>query len=255
MNDAYLNKVVQSDCLKFLPYIENQSIDMILCDLPYGITQNEWDNPIDPEKLWAQIKRIMKPNRAVALTSVQPFTTDLINGNRKWFKYHLIWDKKLAVSYMNAKHRPLPVHEEILIFGNGPVRYFPQMETRSLRTVRKKASSPSSNYSIIPNAYRAAYDQYYPKSILGISNADQTEKLHPTQKPVELFEYLVKTYTEAGEVVLDMTSGSGTTAIACLNTNRNYILIELLSKYVKPSLERIKKWKAGAERTKEQELW
>ena len=223
-----INKIHQGDCLELMNNIPNKSIDMILCDLPYGTTQNKWDSIIPLDKLWEQYNRIIKERGVIVLTASQPFTSALVMSNFKIFKYEWIWDKKLSSGHLNAKHQPMKRHESIVVFYNKCGKYYPEMRIGKLRT--DSISSNSSNYGKQVPIKRES-NLYYPTSILEISNADRTKRLHPTQKPVALFEYLIKTYTNEGDVVLDNCIGSGTTAIACINTNRNFIGIELDEKY------------------------
>jgi site-specific DNA-methyltransferase (adenine-specific) len=205
--------------------IPDKSIDMILCDLPYGTTQNKWDSVIPLDKLWEQYLRVIKDNGAIVLTAQQPFTTSLINSNKNNFRYSLVWDKVGTTGFQNAKRMPLRRHEDICVFYKNLSIYNPQMEIRG--KPRKKGGSKKDNgcYGKLRSS-ESFNNTYYPTSIISISNAVKIGKLHPTQKPVALFEYLIKTYTNEGETVLDNCMGSGTTAIACMNTNRNYIGFE-----------------------------
>ena len=235
-----INEIILGDCLVEMQNIPDKSVDMILCDLPYGTTACKWDTIIPFEPLWQQYKRIIKDNGAIVLTASQPFTTDLISSNRKYFRYCLVWDKKRSANPMLAKVQPLKVHEDIVVFYKSMPSYNPQMgsgEFRNKKSYYKGSTSDAFQYT---NKQEDNFNnQYYPKSILDISNANQSGKIHPTQKPVALFEYLIKTYTNEGETVLDNCAGSGTTAIACLNTNRNYICIEKEPKYYEIAQNRI----------------
>ena len=230
------------DCLEVMKQIPDGSIDMILCDLPYGTTRCKWDTIIPFKPLWEQYERIIRGNGAIVLTASQPFTTDLINSNRKLFRYDLIWDKKHPKGFLNAKKRPLRRHEDILLFCKGIENYNPIMRKGIYRNKKCGGTNngcygdftPTDNYN----------DEYYPTSVIEISSANQANKVHPTQKPVALFEYLIKTYTNEGETVFDNCMGSGTTGVACVNTRRNFIGIELDEGYFKIAQERI----AAAER-------
>ena len=215
--------------MKDLP---DKSVDMILCDLPYGTTACKWDTVIPFEPLWEQYKRLIKNNGAIVLTASQPFTTALIASNMQMFKYCWVWDKKISGNPLLAKHQPLKTHEDICIFSEGRGNYFPQMRTGKKRT-------KGGGYSKLLNMSmsKSINDQYYPISILEFSNAKRGE--HPTQKPVALFEYLIKTYTNEGEIVLDNCIGSGTTAVASLNTGRFFIGIEKEPKYVEIAQKRL----------------
>lgn len=239
-----LNQVLQGDCLELMRDIPDKSVDMILCDLPYGTTACKWDVIIPFEPLWEQYKRIIKPNAAIVLTASQPFTSQLVMSNPKWFKYEWIWEKEKGTMPMNAPFQPIKTFENILVFSKSAatfsrcsqMKYFPQMEKGTpykggIRTTGKMSfhTAPSRNYKDNDGTR-------YPKAILRFN----TERgLHSTQKPVALFEYLIKTYTNEGDLVLDNCAGSGTTAIAALNTDRNYILMEKEEAYIKLINERI----------------
>jgi len=233
------------DCLEGMKYIDDKSIDMILCDLPYGTTSCKWDIIIPFDKLWEQYNRIIKDNGAIALFGSQPFTSLLVMSNLKLFKYEIIWDKVAISNPMLAKKQILKSHENILIFYKKQVIYNPQMKKGKMW---KRGGKNTTKLRALDIDMKRTYendktDMKYPKSIQTFSNADNTKRLHPTQKPVALFEYLIKTYTNEGETVLDNCIGSGTTAIACINTNRNYIGFELDEKYYNIACERIEKHK------------
>jgi len=234
-------QVFLGDCLDIMPQIESNSVDMVLCDLPYGTTQNKWDVIIPLNELWKQYERIIKDNGMICLTSAEPFTSTLITSNKKLFKYDLIWDKKLSSGFLNAKRMPLRRHEQILCFYKKLPTYNPEMVTRG--KVRKKGITTetgkhTSNYGKFENSV-VENNEYYPTSIIEVSNANRKDKLHPTEKPLELFEYLIKTYTNDGELVLDNAMGSGTTGVACKNLNRNFIGIEKDENYFKIAEQRI----------------
>jgi len=232
-------KLINGDCLEIMKTIENKSIDMILCDLPYGTTQNKWDIIIPLDRLWEQYERVIKDNGAIVLTSMQPFTSKLINSNMKWFKYEIIWDKKLSTGFLNAKKQVLRKHENILIFYKKQCIYNPQM-TAGKQYDKGISYDESSNYGkqIPVRALNETGDRY-PTSIIEFSNADRRNKQHPTQKPVPLLEYLIKTYTNEGDTVLDNCMGSGSTGVACINANRNFIGIELDENYFNIAKKRI----------------
>jgi len=243
------------DCLERMKEIPDGSIDMILCDLPYGTTRNKWDSIIPLDKLWEQYERLIKDNGIICLTSNEPFTNQLINSKPKKFKYYdLVWDKVSTTGFLNAKRQPLRRHEQILCFYKKQTTYNPSMEIRgkirNKGSYNKKQGNGDMCYGKFNNV-ESFNNEYYPTSIIQISNAVQKEKLHPTQKPVALLEYLIKTYTNEGELVLDNTMGSGSTGIACINTNRKFIGIELDEKYYDISCKRIK----DAIKEKEQELF
>src|SRR5699024_3220488 len=238
------NKIYNEDCLEGMKRIPDGSVDMILCDLPYGTTACSWDTIIPFEPLWEQYERIIKENGAIVLTASQPFTSALVMSNPKIFKYEIIWDKVNISNPMLAKRQVLKSHENILVFYKKQCTYNPQME-RGKKWRRGGSGSKTTPMSaldikMVRTAENDKTDLKYPKSIQTISNADNTRRVHPTQKPVALFEYLIKTYTTEGETVLDNCMGSGTTAIACINTDRNYIGFELDKTYYEKSLERIK---------------
>ena len=233
------NKVIHGDCLEVMPTLPDKSIDMILCDLPYGTTACKWDSVIPFEPLWKQYKRLIKDNGAIVLTANEPFASLLRVSNLNNYKYDWIWNKVKTSSPTKAKYSPLKQHEAITVFSYDNHRYFPIMVKRP--NIKKRTTFTSSDSAPLSkhDGKDRYYDQWYPKTILEFSNANQRGRLHPTQKPVALFEYLIKTYTNEGETVLDNCAGSGTTAIACLNTNRNYILIEQEQNYIEIINKRI----------------
>ena len=237
----------KGDCLELMKDLPDKSIDAIIADLPYGVTRAKWDNILDLDLLWKQYERIIKPNGAVILFGSQPFTTTLINSNIKDFKYTLVWDKKMKVGMMNCKRMPLRQHEDIMVFYKKQPTYNPQMTKGKMRN---KKIAPTKDFEVYGQITPIDNfnDDYYPSSILEFSNANQKAKSHPTQKPVALMEYLIKTYTNEGEVVLDNTMGSGTTGVACVNTNRRFIGMELDEKYFEIAKERIEKAIAEKER-------
>jgi len=246
-----VNTVNNGDCLELMKLIPDGSVDMILCDLPYGTTACKWDVIIPFEPLWEQYERIIKKNGAIVLTSQQPFTTDLIVSNRKLFKYTLIWEKNRYGCFMQAKRMPMRNHEDVLIFYNKPPTYNPQR-----RLIQKGGSGGHNKEKTNIFKIKGAASENYkrpvsndglgmPGSIIKINS--EAKPSHPTEKPVELFEWLIKTYTNEGETVLDNCAGSGTTAIACLNTNRNYILMEKEQEYFDKINTRIEKWHSERE--------
>lgn len=239
LGDIELNRIYQRECIEGMRLIPDKSIDMILCDLPYGTTRNKWDSIIPFELLWEQYERVIKDNGAIVLTAAQPFTTSLIASNAKLFRYTLVWDKKMSSGFLNAKRMPLRRHEDICVFYRKPPIYNPQMEIRG--EPRKKGGYAGGNKGCYGDhkEQQTFNNEYYPTSIIEIGNANQKDKVHPTQKPTELFEYLIKTYSNEGDTVLDNCMGSGTTAIACIRTNRNFIGFELESEYVEIANKRI----------------
>ena len=232
-------KLLQGDCLELMKDIEDKSVDLILCDLPYGTTTCKWDTIIPFDKLWGQYERIIKDNGAIVLTSAQPFTSALVMSNPKIFKYEWIWEKSKATGYLNSKIMPLVAHENILIFGKRKLIYNPQM-TEGKPYNKGKAYRPTDVYGgQISVLVRNDSGLRYPRTVQYFRTAESEGKLHPTQKPVALMEYLIKTYTNEGDLVLDNCMGSGTTGVACKNLNRDFIGIELDEKYFKIAQERI----------------
>jgi len=230
--EDFINKVICDDCLVAMKDIPDKSIDMILCDLPYGTTACKWDTIIPFEPLWEQYKRIIKDNGAIVLTASQPFTSALVMSNVKMFKYCWTWDKVSGKGHLVAKIRPLQQTEDVCVFGTGKIKYYPQMIKRPKPVSIKEGSRTEIMGVKKTSQYRSVRDSWYPKTILTFSGGNGLNKLHPTQKPVALFEYLIKTYTNEGDLVLDNCAGSGTTGVACKNLNRKYILIEKEPEYI-----------------------
>lgn len=256
------------NCLKLMKDIPDKSIDMILCDLPYGTTACEWDNIIPFKPLWEQYNRIIKDNGAIVLFGSQPFTSKLVISNIEMFKYEWIWEKQKASNFMSAKFQPLKYHENILVFSKNTHNYYPQkyrvleleeikqMSNQQLKKLfesrdydrfgkvdkRKTINNPITNKEVIGNRIkriRNRDDGYrYPKSVIKI-NKNINTNLHPTQKPVELLEYLIKTYTQENETVLDNCMGSGSTGVACVRTYRNFIGMEIDEEYFNIAKNRI----------------
>ena len=227
-------KVIQGDCLEVMRGLPDQSIGMVLADLPYGVNACHWDKVIDLDAMWVQFKRLIQPKRACVFTATQPFTIDLICSNRKWFRYEWIWEKDNGANFGSAKFRPLSYHENVLIFSKKGEIYNPQMwDAGKPSNVGGKCAPLSGGLSVFSTNYehhpsRLSNDRF-PKSIVKINRPkhnDGQNLIHPTQKPVALFEYLIRTYTNPGDVVLDPTAGSMTTAIAAMNTGRGYVCIE-----------------------------
>jgi len=235
---------MQGNCLERMKEIPDGSVDMILTDPPYGTTACKWDSVIPLEPMWEQLKRVIKPNGAIVMTASQPFTTTLIASNMKMFKYCWVWDKKVGSNLFQAKKAPLKVHEDIAVFGD-EVKYIPQMtekEKPQKQGVYKQTddSSGVTNKAAKNKLAGKIYTHSYPKTIQTFGKEMRSQKqAHPTQKPVALMEYMIKTYTNEGETVLDFTMGSGTTGVACKNLNRRFIGIELDKQYFKIAQERI----------------
>lgn len=237
--------LMKGDCLKRMEEIPEGSIDMVLADVPYGTTSCPWDSIIPLEPMWAQLKRIIKPNGAIVMTASQPFTSVLICSNLKWFRQVQVWDKKMPTGHLNAKKKILSRHEDIVMFSPakfGSFTYIPQMTKGKLRNktpARKADNYDDRVYGKVNHKGDTFNDDYYPTSIVEISNANQRGKIHPTQKPVALMEYLIKTYTNGGETVLDFTAGSFTTGVACVNLDRKFIGIEMDEKYFEIGSNRV----------------
>lgn len=234
------NNIYLGDCLELMQYISDKSIDMILADLPYGTTACKWDVVLPFELLWEQYERIIKDNGAIVLFGSEPFTSLLITSNLKNFKYNWIWQKNKTTGFLNAKKQPMNDHETISVFYKRQCTYNPQMtiaEKVYKRGLQKRGKSDcygeEKDYMAVDTGFR------YPKRIIYFNNNKTREQLHPTQKPVALLEYLIKTYTNEGDLVLDNCMGSGSTIIACMNTNRNYIGIEKDKHYFEVAKERI----------------
>ncbi|QYU38217.1 adenine-specific methyltransferase [Enterobacter phage Phc] len=230
-------KLINGECIDEMKKIDDKSIDLILCDLPYGTTRNKWDSIIPFDDLWEQYNRICRG--LIVLTAAQPFTSKLVMSNISGFRYSLVWDKVASSGFLNAKKQPLRRSEDILIFGDGKV-YNPQMEVRGKPRVKGGYVKPggSDNYGSYEST-KSVSNEYYPTNIIQISNAKRSGKVHPTQKPVELMEYLIKTYSNEGDTILDNCMGSGTTGVACMNTGRNFIGIELDVDYFRIASDRI----------------
>ena len=237
----------QGDCLEVMPQIPEESIDFICCDLPYGTTSIKWDEVLDFDKMWEQYDRIIKPKGVIVLFGSQPFSAQLICSKLDWFRYELVWNKNKCGSPGLAKKRPMKTHENILVFyKNAGGTYNPQMEVGD--PYKRKSKNPEGyvgrkndhGYGMKPRKEFENKGTRYPKSILNISrDFSAQQQVHPTQKPVPLLEWLVKTYSNEGETVLDNCMGSGSTGIACVNTNRNFIGIESDPEYFKLCEERI----------------
>ena len=229
--------IKQGDCLELMRDIPDGSIDMILCDLPYGTTaRNKWDCVIEYELLWEQYERIIKENGAIILFSQMPFTAELTHSNLKLFKYEWIWEKDNGTGFLNAKKMPLKIHENILVFYKKLPTYNPQMRT-GFKPYKCKQGRHSTNYGLYEQGHiTESNGERYPIDIIEFK---KDSGLHPTQKPVALLEYLIKTYTNEEETVLDNCMGSGSTGVACIKTNRKFIGIEKDEKYFEIAKERI----------------
>lgn len=257
-------ELFHGDCLEVMKDIPDKSVDMILCDLPYGTTYAKFDKVlknnkkvgqyslIDLDNLWAEYKRIIKDDGAIVLFGSQPFTTTLISSNLEWYKYSWIWQKNKGANHVAIKYQPLKIHEDILVFSNAgvntgattPIKYNPQgviwkEEVKCRKSDVKKEGT--FRYNSLKSGTYTIKGTNYPKSILTFNVPSGSDRFHPTQKPVDLLEYLIKTYTNENEVVLDNTMGSGSTGVACMNTNRQFIGIELDDTYFNIAVNRIEK--------------
>lgn len=243
--DVSGSALFQGDCLEIMPLIPDKSVQLILADLPYGTTQCKWDSIINLDLLWKQYKRILKGNGAIVLTASQPFTTKLISSNYEMFKYEWIWDKLKPTGMLNASHQPLRRHENILVFGIGKTIYNPQkiqnpkgVEKRSLYKYQRENEGGETVGEIKQGGVSKNYeaDKLLPITIQQFSKDNKPQ--HPTQKPLELMKYLINTYTNENDMVLDNTMGSGTTCLASKELNRKFIGIEKEPKYYEIACQR-----------------
>jgi DNA modification methylase len=231
-------RLMHGDCLELMKQIPDQSIDLILTDPPYGTTASPWDVVIPFEPMWAELKRLIRPNRAVVLFGAEPFSSRLRLSNLEWYKYDWKWHKNRPVGFVNAKLKPLKAYEDIMVFSDGKTSngnannmiYNPQGLVKlpePIRGTRSKSSHGENDY--YRPSHNKGYTQEwtnYPTDVLEVNERGEGKKVHPTQKPVTLMEYLIQTYSNPGEIVLDFTMGSGSTGVAAVNTNRNFIGIE-----------------------------
>ena len=240
--------LIRGDCLKEMQNIPDESIDMILCDLPYGTTACRWDSVIPFAPMWEQLNRIIKPNGAIVLFGSEPFSSALRMSNIKNYCYDWVYDKKFGANFVQAKRQPIKIHENLLVFSkNGKMPIYHPQKTPRDKPIKKGGNKQSqaipiaiTENSIAFGESKKEYNDKYPETILHY-NCREGRGLHPTQKPVALLEYLIKTYTLEGETVLDFTMGSGSTGVACINTGRDFIGIELDEKYFNIAKERIDK--------------
>ena len=236
--DIGSGRFLLGDCFEHMATLPDASVDMILCDLPYGTTQNKWDSVLPLDALWKEYWRVTKPNAAVVLTAAQPFTSVLVASALREFCQELIWCKNVASDFLNANRRHMAKHESVLLFAKGKPPYNPQLAPGKAYAVRRGGKDDTGdNYGKIGKRTDTRNDgSRKPTSLL---NFDRQTGLHPTQKPVALFEYLIRTYTDAGQVVLDNTAGSGTTAIAAENAGRKWICIERDLDYYGKAVKRV----------------
>lgn len=242
------------DCLVEMNHIQNGSVDLILTDLPYGVLNKDnpnakWDSVIPLDLLWNQYKRVLKDNGVVVLFGQGMFTAQVMLSNQKWWKYNLVWDKQLTTGFLNAKKMPLRVHEDIMVFYDKASTYNPQMvdgvpsHSKGTKVFTKEVTNYNyGNYQPIETEQTQSTKKY-PKSILSFQKPHPSKAVHQTQKPTDLLEWLINTYSNSGETVLDSCMGSGSTGVACINTDRNFIGIEMDEHYFSVAQERIKKAK------------
>jgi len=245
--------LLHGDCLEEMKRLPDNSVDMILCDLPYGTTACKWDTVIPFEPLWTEYKRVAKKNAAIVLTASQPFTSSLVMSNPSWFKYQWVWVKNRSTGHVHSKNRPMKRHEDICVFSEGNtlhegqsadrMPYFPQdtilLPEGIFRRTRNDAGDDTTMSKRKSHKATIATHTGYPESLIEFAIEMNQERSHPTQKPVALFEYLIKTYTNEGAMVLDNCAGSGTTAIACENLNRRWCCIEKEQEYCDVILKRL----------------
>lgn len=242
LNNLKKYELYNGECIEIMRQIEDKAIDMILCDLPYGTTDCSWDHIIPFEEMWEQYNRIIKDNGAIVLFSAQPFTTKLIHSNLKNYKYSWYWIKNTSTGFAFAKHQPMRKVEDINVFYKRKPLYVPQGLIELEKPITKKRKNKISNNDTIYNEKTLMKEHIvkytnYPNNVLFFNKESKT--VHPTQKPVDLLEYLIKTYTKENDIVLDSCIGSGSTGVACANTNRKFIGIELNNKYFEIAKKRI----------------
>jgi len=238
-----INEIYLGDCLELMPkHLEDKSIDMIFCDLPYGTTQCKWDSVIDLDKLWSEYNRVIKDNGAIVLFSAQPFTSNLISSNYKNYKYSWYWEKTQSVGHLNAYKQPMRKVEEVNVFYKKQCCYNYQLKDKPKKDIRPHSKSGlTDNYGQYDNDQsknrKIPLDKKLPENLITFANEQKT--IHPTQKPLSLIEYMIKTYTNEGDLILDNTCGSGTTGLGAKNLNRNYIMMEQDPKYYEIACKRV----------------
>ena len=235
-----LNKIYNEDCLEGMKRIPDGSVDCVICDLPYGTTQNKWDSVIPLGELWQQYRRIVKDDGAIVLTSQGMFTAELIVSNPKMFRYKWIWEKSKSTNFLNAKKQPLRKHEDVCVFYRRQPVYHPQMIDGEPYDKGIRKNQMSGSYGDFQPVHVHSDGKRYPTDIIYFKTAESEGKVfHPTQKPVALIRYLIRTYSNEGDTILDNCSGSGTTAISCIKEKRNFICFEKDKTYWKKSVERV----------------
>lgn len=246
-NNVEPRSLFLGDCLDIMATLPHQSVDAIITDLPYGTTACKWDAVIPFEEMWKQVKHVLKPNGVFITTACQPFSSSLVMSNPSFFKYALVWLKSHPSGFQYAKYRPMQKHEDILVFGKGRLIYNPQMITGKMKASRSgKPETPRKADTVVGAGVKANLsvimtDQYYPTTQLNFGSGARCKSIHPTQKPLELIRYLVRTYTNSDDVVMDPCMGSGTTCLAAKIEGRRYIGIEKDPKYFNMAKTRITK--------------
>lgn len=236
-----MNQIIHGDCIDVMSSLQAASVDMVLADVPYGQTRNAWDQPIPFEPMWRELRRVTKTNAAIVLFGAQPFASRLVCSNLDDFRYDLQWKKNKPTGFLNAKKQPLRIHEHILVFYRKPPFYEPQMTTGHKPGNYARRVQHSSNYGAqTPTEYGGSTERY-PTSVLEVPiiNNDDPDKHHPTQKPVDLLAWLMRSYSREGDTILDFTAGAGSTAVAALRERRNFICIEIEQRYVEISNKRV----------------
>lgn len=230
-----INEIYKGDCLELMPkFVDDKSVDMIFCDLPYGTTDCSWDSIIPLDKLWSEYKRVIKPKGAILLFGSEPFSSQLRMSNIKAYRTEWFWNKRAASNVGLVKYHPLKIIETISVFGFEPVNYYPIMTKGKMRMKGGKAKCNTIQSGLKPK-YEAS-DMYYPKNLIDIK---KDRGLHPTQKPLELIEYMIETYSKKGDLILDNCAGSGTTGLGAKNLNRNYIMMEQDPEYYDIACKRV----------------
>ena len=225
--ERFVNRVIEGDCIEVMRHLPNDSINMVLCDLPYGTTQNKWDSIVPLDELWAEYKRIVKPNGAIVLTSQGLFTAALIMSQPKLFKYKWVWEKSKPTNFLNAKKQPLRKHEDVCVFYNKQPVYNPQMTEGEPYDKGVRKNQLSGSYGDFQPVHVHSDGKRYPTDVVYFKTAEsEGEVFHATQKPVELGRYFVRTYSNPGDIILDNTSGSGSFVVAALMEGRNFVGIE-----------------------------
>lgn len=263
--DSLINKVIEGDCLQIMQKLPDKSVDMILCDLPYGTTQNEWDSVIPLNELWRQYERIIKDSGVIALTAQGAFTAHLVCSNHSLFKYKIIWIKSKATNFLNAKKQPLRKHEDICIFYKKQPPYTPQMSEGEPFDKGYRKNQWTGSYGLFETTHVKSNGERYPTDVVYFKTAEsEGEVFHPTQKPVELGRYLIRTFTKPNAVVLDNACGSGSFLVSAVLEGRNFIGIELNRNsvlhhvkkmdYIKVCNERIEKAKVMRNKTEKKSL-